>query len=667
MSFKEFSQAVEKQFTRMTRSRSPMFEVEVDKDELWNLYLQSFPEGTNPIYRKRSVHDCNCCKNFIRDLGGVITIHGGNRVSVWDFTEFVDPEYEAVAQALSKLVKSRPIRNSYLHPTRNVGKAQSYSDEGGIILTYHHFWAQLPNYLVKHPKDLPTELGSRKASHDTLYRALGELTPESVQTTIELIEQGSLYRGETQLERLRSFQELLTKARGMNSSEKYHDWVWVESQMVHESISGIRNSSIGTLLVDLSNGVDLEDAVRSYESKVAPINYQRPKALASSAMVKRAKEKIEQLGLIPSLHRRYARESDLDASNFLFVDRSKTTAQMNLFDQLAAQVAKVDLSRVEEISFGKFLEMLPNIQEVELLFEPRLGGHLVSLIGPEHPSAPNLFTWDNPFSWSYRGEVTDSIRERVKSAGGEVFGDFLCRLAWNNFDDLDLSVQEPNQNVISFRRRMSSMGGRLDVDMNAGSGITRTPVENIFYQNHRTMMNGTYEVYVHNFQMRESTDTGFTVEIEVMGVTHSLQGPPIGDTQRIHVASVEYRNGNFSVKPHLKAFHSNQKLWGLSTGQFHPVSFIMMSPNHWGDRHKGLCHYFFMLKGCVNDEGARGFYNEFLDHQLSEHRKAMEMVGSKLKPSDDPYQLSGVGFSAFSNHVHLRLKGSFNRIVKVVF
>ena len=133
------------------------------------------------------------------------------------------------------------------------------------------------------------------------------------------------------------------------------------------------------------------------------------------------------------------------------------------------------------------------------------------------------------------------------------------------------------------------------------------------------------------------------------------------------MASVEYRNGNFSVKPHLKAFHSNQKLWGLSTGQFHPVSFIMKSPNHWGDRHKGLCHYFFMLKGCVNDEGARGFYNEFLDHQLSEHRKAMEMVGSKLKPSDDPYQLSGVGFSAFSNHVHLRLKGSFNRIVKVVF
>ena len=330
-------------------------------------------------------------------------------------------------------------------------------------------------------------------------------------------------------------------------------------------------------------------------------------------------------------------------------------------------MAKVDLSRVEEVPIGKFWEMLPNIREVELLFESRLSGHLVSLIGPEYSSAPNLFTWNNPFSWSYRGEVTDSIRERVKSAGGEVSGDFLCRLAWNNFDDLDLSVKEPNRNVIDFRKRMSLIGGQLDVDMNAGCGKTRTPVENIFYRDHRTMVNGTYEVYVHNFQMRESTDTGFTVEIEVMGVTYSLQGPPVGDNQKIHVATVEYQNGTFSVKPHLEGSYAGQELWGLTTGQFHPVSFIMKSPNHWGDQRKGLGHYFFMLKGCVNDEGARGFYNEFLDPRLNEHRKALEMVGSKLKPSDDPYQLSGVGFSASSNHVHLRLKGSFNRIVKVVF
>ena len=532
MGFKEFSRAVEKQFTWMVRSGRPVFEVGVDKDELWNLYLQSFPEGTNPIYRKRPVHDCNCCKNFIRDLGGIITIHGGDRVSIWDLTEFVDLEYRAVAQALSKLVKSRPIRNSYLHPTSNVGKAQTFSEEGGVILTYNHFWAQLPDYLVKHPVALPSELGSRKTAHDTLYRALEELTPDAVQTTIELIEQGSLYRGEPELERLKFFQELLTEARGVDSSEKYYDWVWVKSQEVHGSISGIRNSSIGTLLVDLSNGMDLEDAVRSYESKVAPTNYRRSKALATPAMMKRAKETIEELGLTPSLHRRYARESDMDSSNFLFVDRSKPATQMDIFDQLAAQMAKVDLSRVEEVPIGKFLEMLPNIREVELLFESRLSGHLVSLIGPEYSSAPNLFTWSNPFSWSYRGEVTDSIRERVKSAGGEVSGDFLCRLAWNNFDDLDLSVKEPNRNVIDFRKRMSLMGGQLDVDMNAGSGKTRTPVENIFYRDHRTMVNGTYEVYVHNFQMRESMDTGFTVEIEVMGVTYSLQGPRSGTTRR---------------------------------------------------------------------------------------------------------------------------------------
>lgn len=32
---------------------STLFEVAIDKDALWNLYLDSFPEGTNSMYRKR--------------------------------------------------------------------------------------------------------------------------------------------------------------------------------------------------------------------------------------------------------------------------------------------------------------------------------------------------------------------------------------------------------------------------------------------------------------------------------------------------------------------------------------------------------------------------------------------------------------------------------------
>ena len=40
-------------FAEMTKDATHLFEVNVDKDEMWNLYLDSFPAGTNEIYRER--------------------------------------------------------------------------------------------------------------------------------------------------------------------------------------------------------------------------------------------------------------------------------------------------------------------------------------------------------------------------------------------------------------------------------------------------------------------------------------------------------------------------------------------------------------------------------------------------------------------------------------
>ena len=48
--FAKFKQELQKHFNEMVSDVEKLFEVDVDKDELWEMYLSSFPAGTNGIY-----------------------------------------------------------------------------------------------------------------------------------------------------------------------------------------------------------------------------------------------------------------------------------------------------------------------------------------------------------------------------------------------------------------------------------------------------------------------------------------------------------------------------------------------------------------------------------------------------------------------------------------
>ena len=102
--------------------------------------------------------------------------------------------------------------------------------------------------------------------------------------------------------------------------------------------------------------------------------------------------------------------------------------------------------------------------------------------------------------------------------------------------------------------------------------------------------------------------------------------------------------------------------------QYHNVSMVMHSPNHWDGNKTGNKHWFFILEGCKQPGKVRGFYNEFLVDTLHEHRKVFEVLGSKMKAEEADYQLSGLGFSSTQrNHVYCRVSGSFDRTIKITF
>jgi len=116
--FKDIKIAVDKQLKQM--SKNELFKVDIDKDALWNLYLDSFPEGTNEIYRERREYDCSCCRSFIKNIGNVVSIIDGKMVSIWDVTTGIS-KFDIVCDILSEKIKSCSISGIYRSEDRKVG------------------------------------------------------------------------------------------------------------------------------------------------------------------------------------------------------------------------------------------------------------------------------------------------------------------------------------------------------------------------------------------------------------------------------------------------------------------------------------------------------------------------------------------------------------------
>jgi hypothetical protein len=670
MQFNEFGKAVADQFKKMTAHQ--LFRVQVEKDTLWDSYLVAWPEGTNPIYKKRTEYDCQCCRSFIRTVGGVVSLIDGRVATIWDIN--IGGHFQVVADALAALVRNAAIDNLFLHTEKSAGTVRSLQQvESGEIITWNHFFVDLPTVCTVRGEQIGPKLADSRATKDVFFRGLNDFKVEDIDTVLDLIAQNSLYRGEENRFAVESFRKLKLEFDKLNDWKSKEIFSWNQSVTVPQSVSRIRNTAIGTLLQDLGEGKDLEYAVKSFETKVAPTNYKRPTSLVTKVMIQKAQATIEELGFTSALERRYANINDITINNILFANRDSKKS-MNVFDEMISKVPEKtkNLDKVEEVTIENFLaNVLPKADSIEVLFENKHAGNLVSLIAPVDPMAKHMFKWPNNFSWSYTGEVTDSIKEKVKAAGGRVDADLRCSLSWSNYDDLDLHLTEPSGNKIYFRDKVSRYTkGQLDVDMNAGGRNSRTPVENIFFPDRKLMKEGTYKLVVNQFSPRETKDVGFDVEIEYDGVIHSFSYPKSSRMgEDVTVAEFNYTHkGGIEITKSLPSSQTSKAIWGAATQTFQKVNVVMMSPNHWDNNPVGNKHYFFMLDNCLNDGQARGIFNEFLTEDLGVHRKVFEMVGAKMKTDESDKQLSGLGFSSTQrNHLLCRVKGSFERTVKITF
>lgn len=715
--FKQFADQVKKQFDNIQQNVI-LFESEVSGQELWNTYIKSFKPGDDPVFRdpNSSSHNCNLDNNFIRRYGNVVSIDADyNIVTMWDLDlDESDPYYSSVKE-MSKLLKKSKIKDVFIEtfdelnslPYERTSKNQQvyrlgiesnhkiYTKEevdkfgvveSGKVYQFYHFYADLDKSFVDFSKKSKASILSEyRSSKEVFERGMVEIPIDTLDLVKDLINQESLLDG---IAHIKKIEALIPLKREYNSPDMWSqvrrdNWFWIKSYKF--PYAKFRNELIGTLCVDLSQGVELNEACRTWNKRVDPANYMKAKAPITASQIKQAQEFVEENGYTESFNRRFASLSDINVDEILHSNvgdgKIKTAS---VFDKVKSTAPtsrhkRSQFDGIEEIGIEKFMkDILPSCTSIEAFVENRMEGNLVALTTADDKDSKKMFKWNNNFSWTFKGNLAgkSQIKDAVKDRGGNIDADVAIRLHFpDTTDDYDLYLREPNNSLIYYsnRRILFPSSGCLDLDAQGADGHFPPDkrVENITYTDKNKMPVGTYEISVNNHPSHKLNKT-FYMEIEIDGEITQTKLKTLGLTKP-RVGTITWDKNNFqltldSCMEVLESKTISKTIWGVDTNEFHKVNLVCLSPNHWGNNNIGNKHYLFMLDKCKADERIRSFHNENLNSDLLSHRKVTEVLANTtmLEPVNE--QLAGLGFNAtVRDEIILKLSGTHKRTIKVKF
>lgn len=706
MTFKEFNQKIQQQFAKMCAT-GKLFRVELTGQQVWDIYINGFSASQNPVFRdpQSSVHNCNTDKHFIKRYGNIVALDENNSIMTMFDIDVAGSDFETTVPNLSAWLKEAKIVAPFFESWNEInvlpyekkiskqqtqfqlGIAEQYKQytkeevekfgvvEQGKVYTFNHFHVFAPAAFIDMGiKSVDSIVGEYRDAKNVFQRGMQEIPLDTLQLVNDLILQGSLLNGDAHLFKIQQFIELKKQYELVPVAQK-DNWCWKASYKL--PISKFRNELIGTLCVELAEGVELNEACKTWNKRVDPLNYMKAKAPITTSQIKQAQKFVEEEGYLASFDRRFATIDDIDVSEILHTNAGDGAIKTaSLFDAVKATSVSTRHKRshfndITSISIETFMkEILPTATSVEAFLENRMDGNLVALITANEKNSKPLFKWSNNYSWTYNGNLAgkSQIKEAVKSAGGKVDGVLRFSITWNESgndnSDLDNHCLEPNRNRIYFSSKVSpTSGGHLDVDIITPNG--KLAVENITFPSIQKMQQGDYTFLVNQYSARNSQ--GFKAEIEFNGEVYNYEYKKAVNGN-VEVAVVTLKNGVFSIEHKLPETASSKTLWGLESNEFHKVNLVSLSPNYWGENNVGNKHYFFMLEGCHSDTSLRSFHNEYLTGDLLAHRKVLEILAETTKLAPSKKQLAGIGFSSsVKDELIVRVKGSHQRVLKIVF
>lgn len=720
MNFQQLNNAIQEQFKKLS-SQTHLFRVKISGKDLWQIYMDNFKE--HPIWRVNSVHNCDNDRHFFERYANVVAIIDNKVVSMFDFQ--AEGEYKESIKAVSEAVRSSPIDSYFIESYEELKKLgseierskmkpsaseyrlgnektlkeyrtteEAMGKELGKVYTYYHFNVMLPKTFVEFSnKSSASILGELNTTRQLFEKGL--IIPlETLELVRDLIQQGSLLRGDMYLNKVLEFIKLKQQYEKL-PAELRQNWLWLNFKSI--PFARFANELIGTTCIELAEGKDINEVCKSFNQRVDPANYNKAKAPITKAQIALAEKTIIDLGYNESFERRFAQINDIDVSEIKHTNVDNTANKpVGLFGAagvpssiMSNRHKRAEFDNIETVNIDKFMaDILPNITSMEVFMENRMEGNLVSLFTAQNKLAKNLFKWDNSFSWTYNGNLSgkSQLAQMVAAKGGRLDGVLRFTHSWNRLEPnqslMDAHVFLPGNNHttgtgdyygkgrrVGWNLRTDNLsGGNQDVDYIDQAPIGYIPVENITFPDLSKLTEGTYTYKIHNWSFRKSGGRG-EAEIGFEGNVYQYEYPATKHKEWIDVAEVTLKNGRFTIIHKLPLKNESSKtLWNLETNQFHKVNLVCTSPNHWGANNIGTKEYFFMMQDCKTDQPMRAFHVDQLNSELMGVRKAIDLLGNykMVEPADK--QLSGVGFNSTTrDEIVVKVKGTHQRTLKIKF
>lgn len=394
--------------------KNPVFRV--DAPDLWDVYIAHFKD------EERQFHNCSACRRFIREAGGLVTIDekGRQQSALWHVAD-APRLYKSSVDAVAQMVKRAPIVSPYLTSDPTLGQPLTGVWRHMALTTP----ASAPFRYVKRVLSAKQRMAEMIQDFKSVSRALSEFSVTTLDTAVNLLKTDALYRSEKLLGAAEWLFKLQTAVIAAKTSQGATNVVWLAIATAPTGFCHPRSGVIGTLLEDLQTGLAFKDVAAKFKAKMHPLVYQRPQTAPKAGNVLAAERLVQQLGIAPSLERRYARYEDIPVLRWHARAEPLTTlGGAGVFGNVEVRKPKSKPPVTvpgKSITWRSFADtVLPTVESLELLV-PSVGA-FAALVTAVHADAPPILQWDlddarNPMSWyQYAGGSLPSMWNLTEGA-----------------------------------------------------------------------------------------------------------------------------------------------------------------------------------------------------------------------------------------------------------